>query len=99
MSFMDSDPNAEPDKLFQDFKNIIICCDGTGQAASHGQAVVPSNVARFVQALKTSSETYQHTPHGSEQAITTEIQQVVLYQTGVGKGAGLSKASAVFGGM
>ena len=51
-------------------KRIIIACDGTGQSAHHGDYKIPSNVARFCNALSNSS--------------STKPQQIVFYQSGVG---------------
>jgi uncharacterized protein (DUF2235 family) len=74
------------------YKTIIVCCDGTGRAASHGRHVIPTNVSRFAQALEVSPE-WVHPKDGKKM----ETQQVVLYQTGVGTDAGMSPASTFFG--
>jgi uncharacterized protein (DUF2235 family) len=71
------------------WKSLIVCCDGTGQAASHGKAIVPSNVARFARALAPSDDFMKN-------GMEMETQQVVLYQTGVGTDVGL--LSQFFGG-
>ena len=51
-------------------KRIIIACDGTGQSSHHGDYKIPSNVARFCSALSNDP--------------STELQQIVFYQSGVG---------------
>ena len=51
-------------------KRIIVACDGTGQSSSHGDYKIPTNVARFCDALSNNS--------------STEPQQMVFYQSGVG---------------
>ena len=51
-------------------KRIIVACDGTDQSANHGNDNFPTNVARFCDALSNSS--------------STEPQQSVIYQSGVG---------------
>jgi len=56
-------------------KSLIVCCDGTGQSSTSGKPVVPTNVTRFAQALKTSIPSQGDSP---------EVPQIVLYQTGIG---------------
>ena len=53
-------------------KRIIIACDGTGQSSHNGDYQIPSNVARFCAALSNSGSS------------STEPQQIVFYQSGVG---------------
>ena len=63
-------------------KSLIVCCDGTGQSSTSGKPVVPTNVTRFAQALKTSipSTREDYPPYTKN----PEIPQIVLYQTGIG---------------
>ncbi len=74
------------------YKNIIVCCDGTGKAASHGKIDVPTNVFRFAQALRVAPDSL------SPEGVVRETEQVVLYQAGVGTDASLSSASNFIGG-
>ena len=58
------------------YKRLIICCDGTWQS-SYDTASNPTNVTQFSRAVQTAQQ----------QKDGTEIQQVVLYQPGLGTGA------------
>ncbi|KAJ8475344.1 hypothetical protein ONZ45_g15641 [Pleurotus djamor] len=87
---MPNDPPVQYSK-----KRLIVCCDGTGQADSHGSQVIPSNVARFARALQVSEKL----PPSKEdnRPYNEEIQQVVLYQTGVGTDSTASVSGTVSG--
>ncbi|KAG8800318.1 hypothetical protein FRC20_007719 [Serendipita sp. 405] len=95
-------PPPPPESIH--YKRLIVCCDGTGQSATgDGKATVPTNVTRFARSLKTSeyipaTEADPNTEQPAQAA--WEVQQVVLYQTGVGTGGvtGLSDGlSGAFG--
>lgn len=85
--FQSQDPNEQPDRSKMR-KNLIVCCDGTGQSSSNGVATVPTNVTRLARAFDTSMEINS----------TSKVPQIVLYQTGIGTeemsgfGTGLSSA-------
>lgn len=71
-------------------KRLIVCCDGTGQSSSHGEATVPTNVTRLCRALETSEFiTFKQHP--------VEVQQVILYQTGIGTDSVTSVSGVVAG--
>ncbi|KAJ8520909.1 hypothetical protein ONZ45_g2327 [Pleurotus djamor] len=74
-------------------KRLIVCCDGTGQANSHGVSSIPSNVARFARALQASEKI----PASKDKPCDEEIQQVVLYQTGIGTDTNTSYTGAAAG--
>jgi len=73
-----------------DFKRIILCCDGTWQAADKGFRSVPSNVVKFSRAI---DRVDKQTIDGHER----EIQQVVYYQSGVATGNSGSYARKFYG--
>ncbi|KAJ8475343.1 hypothetical protein ONZ45_g15643 [Pleurotus djamor] len=76
-------------------KRLIVCCDGTGQADSHGKQVVPSNVARFARALQVSEKIPAN--EAENRLHDEEVQQVVLYQTGIGTDTTASLSGAIAG--
>jgi hypothetical protein len=55
----------------EDYKRIILCCDGTWQAQDKGFRSVPSNVVKISRAIS------RH-----EIVNGREIEQIVYYQTG-----------------
>jgi len=60
----------------QHYKRLIVCCDGTWKSF-YRKASDPTNVTRFSRAIDTA-----HLDQDGK-----EIQQVLLYQPGVGTGA------------
>ncbi|KAG8859921.1 hypothetical protein FRB91_005791 [Serendipita sp. 411] len=95
-------PPPPPESIH--YKRLIVCCDGTGQSATgDGKATVPTNVTRFARSLMTSEyiPAIEADPNTEQPAQAAwEVQQVVLYQTGVGTGGvtGLSDGlSGAFG--
>ncbi|KAF3941035.1 hypothetical protein ABW19_dt0202423 [Dactylella cylindrospora] len=71
-----------------DFKKIILCCDGTWQAADKGFRSMPSNVVKMSRALS------RHQVAGNK-----EIQQIVYYQSGVATAEVGSFARKLYGNL
>lgn len=71
-----------------DYKKLIVCCDGTWQAAnkSYGELTMPSNAVKMSRALSTAQVV-----NGKE------VSQVVYYQSGVGTAELSGFARALYG--
>jgi uncharacterized protein (DUF2235 family) len=61
---------------YDNYKRLIVCCDGTWQSSNCASQTSASNVTKISRAIA----------HASKQD-GVEIEQVVYYQSGVGSGS------------
>jgi uncharacterized protein (DUF2235 family) len=69
-----------------DYKRLIVCCDGTWQSSDGASKTSPSNVTKMSRAIAHSAK------KGG-----AEIQQIVYYQSGVGSESFTNMASGFQG--
>lgn len=66
-------------------KRLILCCDGTWQAANQGNKSIPSNVAKIARAI--AKHAWQ-----SGNPKDPPIAQIVYYDAGIGTAMGVSRS-------